>query len=159
MPGPLAGIRVLEATPHRGKLRTGHLHGNKFTLRIRDTPVDRMQDVERVIARLSIDGIPNYYGEQRFGRDGDNVAKARAWLVEGGRAPRTPFERKLLASSLQSELFNRVVAERVSCNELGVVRQRLGARAQFLLETRQIVQKLGSSRKPVRLAHRGERAS
>lgn len=141
----LEGIRVLDALPHRGKLRTGHLHGNRFTLRVREVPEDRFADVERVIARIARDGVPNYYGEQRFGRDGDNVEKARAWLLDGGRAPKAHFERKLLASALQSELFNRAVADRVSCNALGLVRhgevvQKSESSASFVAEDVEEVQ-------------------
>ncbi len=135
----LEGIRVLEAAFHRGKLRTGHLHGNRFILRIRDTPSERFADVERVVERLCREGVPNYYGEQRFGRDGDNAEKARAWLIDGGRAPRAPFERKLLASALQSEFFNQCVADRVSCNALGRVThgevvQKTESSASFVVE-------------------------
>lgn len=135
----IPGITIKDAALHRGKLRTGHLHGNRFTLRIRETPKERLPDVARVVERLAKDGVPNYYGEQRFGRDGDNAEKARAWLMEGGRAPRTPFERKLYASAFQSELFNRAVALRVSCNELGVCRhgdivQKTESSASFVVE-------------------------
>jgi tRNA pseudouridine13 synthase len=67
---------------------------------------------------LTRDGVPNYYGEQRFGRDGDNFARGAAWLRGESPAPREHFQRKLLASSVQSELFNRCLAERVTRGEL-----------------------------------------
>jgi tRNA pseudouridine13 synthase len=66
------------------------------------------------MSRFTAAGVPNYYGEQRFGRDGDNVPRARRWLVDGGRAPRGRFERKLLVSALQSALFNDVLAARLA---------------------------------------------
>ncbi|MFO0695626.1 MAG: tRNA pseudouridine(13) synthase TruD [Polyangiales bacterium] len=117
----LEGIRILEAALHANKLRTGHLRGNRFRLVVRDVPEDRQEDVRRVLERLERDGLPNYYGEQRFGRDGDNLPRALAWIVEGGRAPKAPFERKMLASVFQSELFNRRVAARVRAGELARV--------------------------------------
>jgi tRNA pseudouridine13 synthase len=115
----LPGLRVLDARLHPSKLRTGHLKGNKFRIRVRGGDSERMPDVQRVFERLVSDGVPNYFGEQRFGRAGDNEARARAWIVDGGRPPRAPFERKLLASALQSALFNRRVAARVTNEGLG----------------------------------------
>ena len=110
----LEGIRVLEVTRHINKLRTGHLRGNAFELRLREVPVGREPEVAAVLARLAAEGIPNYYGEQRFGRDAQNVAEARRWIVDGERPSRDHFRRKLLVSSLQSELFNDVLAARLS---------------------------------------------
>lgn len=109
----LEGIRVLEVTRHGNKLRTGHLRGNRFALRLREVPLGREAEVAAVLARLAIEGIPNFYGEQRFGRDAQNVAEARRWIVDGQRPPRDAFRRKLLVSSLQSELFNDVLAARL----------------------------------------------
>lgn len=113
----LPGIRVLEAVPHPHKIRTGHLRANRFVIRIRG---ERSQ---AAVARQLIDdlvrsGAPNYYGEQRFGRERSNVARARAWLLEGGAPPRGRFERKLIASTLQSEIFNQWLAARVRDGEL-----------------------------------------
>lgn len=108
------GLQVLSVSRHRNKLRTGHLRGNRFELRVRDLP-----DVGAALARaraiaavIGGAGVPNYYGEQRFGRDGDNAAKAREWL-SGGPAPRDPQHRRFLVSSLQSELFNAWLGARV----------------------------------------------
>jgi tRNA pseudouridine13 synthase len=78
-----------------------------------------MNDVERVLGRLTSLGVPNYFGEQRFGAAGGNLARAKAWIVDGGRPPRQRFEKKLLVSVLQSDLFNRRVAVRVAAGELG----------------------------------------
>lgn len=114
----LPGIRVLEVGRHGNKLRTGHLAGNVFVLRLRGAPADRLPDVERALAWLARHGAPNYFGVQRFGRDGDNVARARRWIVEGDRGPARPFERKLLVSALQSSIFNALLAARVVAGEL-----------------------------------------
>jgi len=107
-------VRVLAAVPHPHKLRTGHVRANRFELIIRDaTDLDAANEV---IAHLSADGVPNYYGEQRFGVGERNVARATAMLRGETRPPRDRFERKLLMSALQSSLFNRWLAQRVSEN-------------------------------------------
>jgi tRNA pseudouridine13 synthase len=118
----LDGIRIHHAVRHSTKLRTGHLRANRFTLVVREVPEARDDDFRAIASRLAREGMPNYFGEQRFGRDGDNVARAIAWLSGETRAPREHFERKMLASALQSEFFNRVVSQRVASGELSRVR-------------------------------------
>ena len=112
----IPGLRVLAVTRHRNKLRTGHLRGNRFELRVRDLPdgvapaLARALDIAEVIGRA---GVPNYFGEQRFGREGDNAARARQWLSGESAGPRDPHQRRFLVSALQSELFNAWLGARV----------------------------------------------
>jgi tRNA pseudouridine13 synthase len=112
------GVRVLRATPHRHKLRTGHLRGNRFALIVRGLamPADEAAARARaILARLAEPpGSPNWFGEQRFGAGGDNARAGRA-LVRGeqrGRGP-APRERRLLVSAYQADLFNRYLRRRV----------------------------------------------
>ncbi len=106
-------LEVLDATPHRHKLRPGKLRGNAFHLVVREVDPACAEGLAARLEQLKLRGVPAFFGAQRFGRGGKNVEKARRWLVEGGRAPRDRFERKMLVSSLQSEAFNRVLAERL----------------------------------------------
>jgi len=107
------GIRVLDATPHEQKLRTGHLFGNRFELRLTEGASGLAEDLGPRLAELAARGCPNYFGAQRFGRGRGNLTRAARWLLEGGRAPRQRFLRKLQVSSLQSALFNAVLARRL----------------------------------------------
>ncbi|WP_018951724.1 tRNA pseudouridine(13) synthase TruD [Thioalkalivibrio sp. AKL12] len=108
--GEAAGrMRVLQIARHARKLRTGHLAGNRFEIRLGDVQGDR-EAAEQILEAIRSGGIPNYFGAQRFGRD--NLAKARAWLG-GGRAPRSRNQRSLLLSAARSAIFNEVLAERV----------------------------------------------
>jgi tRNA pseudouridine13 synthase len=109
----LPGIEVLEASPHSHKLRTGHLRANRFRIVIRGTGPDALPVAREVMDSLVNDGAPNYYGEQRFGRDGDNLPRAVRWIAERGREPRSRFDRKLLVSVWQSHWFNVWLAERM----------------------------------------------
>lgn len=102
-------LRVLEHTWHSRKLPRGALAGNRFVLVLRDVRGDRDAIGHRLQA-ITRRGVPNYFGEQRFGRGGDNVAQALAMF--GGRRVRRE-ERTLLLSAARSELFNRVLAARV----------------------------------------------
>jgi tRNA pseudouridine13 synthase len=110
------GVRVLAAARHPHKLRTGHLAGNRFTIVVRDPVVpapEAAARAEAIFARLAAPpGLPNFYGEQRFGQDGANAELGRA-LVRGERVRAGPRERRLLLSALQSELFNRYLEQRL----------------------------------------------
>lgn len=109
----LDDIEVLEARRHRHKLRAGKLRGNRFALIVREVDPSTDDGLHANLERLVARGVPAFFGTQRFGREGRNVEKATRWLVEGGRAPKDRFERKMLVSSLQSEAFNRVLARRL----------------------------------------------
>jgi tRNA pseudouridine13 synthase len=104
-------IRVLGASRHTNKLRTGHLRGNRFELRLRGT--DRADVVAEVLAQLARIGAPNYYGEQRFGIGEKNYERALEFVTGKVRPPRDRFQRKLLFSALQSALFNAWLAQRI----------------------------------------------
>lgn len=115
LPGEPPVLRVLEAHRHSHKLRTGHVRANRFTLRVRGVAPGADERARAVLSALSQPpGAPNWYGEQRFGRDGDNAARGRA-LVTGAR----PLGRdrrldRLMISALQSQLFNHWLAARIT---------------------------------------------
>lgn len=104
------GLRVLSSARHSRKLPRGALAGNRFELLLREVQGDREAIAGRLEA-ISRDGVPNYFGEQRFGRAGDNVEQALA-MFAGRRVRRE--ERSLLLSAARSELFNRVLVARVA---------------------------------------------
>ncbi len=102
-------LRVLGHAWHSRKLPRGALAGNRFRLVLRG--VDGAREViDARLQQVATQGVPNYFGEQRFGRGGGNVAKAIA-MFAGGRARRE--ERSMLLSAARSELFNRVLDARV----------------------------------------------
>lgn len=112
------GLRVLEVTRHGNKLRTGHLKGNRFQIRIEGATDDALERALGIVSALSTRGLANYFGAQRFGHGGRNLEKGLRWLsalARGDRGPRMPhFEQKLLSSVVQSEVFNRYVALRLA---------------------------------------------
>lgn len=65
-------LSVLSAAPHGNKLRLGHLKGNRFAIRLREVEPTNVVRLRPILNRLERDGMPNYFGEQRFGRRGDN---------------------------------------------------------------------------------------
>jgi tRNA pseudouridine13 synthase len=103
-------IEILEQTRHNKKLKPGDLLGNQFTLRLTE-----VTNVEAVVERLDAikqSGVPNYYGSQRFGRNGSNLTEARRWGKENVRS-RNQNQRSLLLSSARSWIFNQIVSARI----------------------------------------------
>ena len=104
------GVKVLDARRHSRKLKRGAHRGNRFQIRLRGISGDR--DVAKArIEVIAAQGVPNYFGEQRFGRGGDNLDLARA-LFAGRRLPRE--QRSFALSAARSHLFNRILAARVA---------------------------------------------
>jgi tRNA pseudouridine13 synthase len=75
-------IDILSVSRHRNKLKVGHLSGNRFAIKLRDTDAGKKDDVAAILGRLFEYGVPNYYGSQRFGNRGDTADIGRA-LVTG----------------------------------------------------------------------------
>ena len=112
------GIEVLEATPHRRKLRRGALLGNRFEIVLRDAVVSGAGLRERLDA-IRAGGVPNYFGPQRFGLDGANLRLARSFLIERRRV-RDRFRRGIALSAARAHVFNRVLAARVDAGAWAV---------------------------------------
>ncbi|HYO58731.1 tRNA pseudouridine(13) synthase TruD [Archangium sp.] len=138
----LEGVSVLWSRRHGNKLRTGHLRGNRFRLRLRG--VKDVGAARESFTRLGARGMPNYFGEQRFGREGDNADLGRL-LVLGQRLPRRPdrFQRKLYLSAFQSRLFNRALVDRLRAGTfdtplLGDVLRREDSGGLFVCEAPEV---------------------
>lgn len=132
-----AGIEVLEAVRHNRKLKTGALAGNCFTLVLRECRGDA-QALHARIEALRRTGVPNYFGEQRFGRDGANVAHAHA-MFAGDQQVRDRHRHGLYLSAARSFLFNELLAARVHAGNwcetmVGEACLLAGTRSYFIAE-------------------------
>jgi len=105
-------LAILKATRHSRKLQRGAHSANGFTLRLTSLKADHAT-LEQRLQCLRDQGVPNYYGLQRFGWQGGNVADARAF-AERGELPEQRNTRSRLLSAARSYLFNKVLAERVA---------------------------------------------
>lgn len=106
----IEGVRILKTSRHGKKLRRGILRGNRFRIEVRQLHGD-LSDLESRLSRIEEQGVPNYFGPQRFGFGGANVERAVHWLQQGGRLPRS--KRSIYLSAVRSFLFNQVLAQRV----------------------------------------------
>lgn len=126
--------RILHISRHNKKLKRGALSGNLFTLTLTAIQGDKglwQQSLERIEAN----GVPNYFGEQRFGYQHANLDKADKWFNES-RKPKKRHQRSIILSAARSWLFNLVLSERVKQNNWnqwleGDVMQLAGTRGSF----------------------------
>jgi tRNA pseudouridine13 synthase len=109
-----ADFEVLEAHAHARKLPRGALAGNRFEIRVREVQHTADAELAERLRQIERDGVPNYFGPQRFGRDGSNLKR----ISEGLRGLRTA-ERGFVLSAARSLIFNAVLAERVRAGTWG----------------------------------------
>ncbi len=110
-----AEFKVLDARANLRKLKVGALAGNRFRIRLRNATWSREQ-LDMKLDALRAHGAPNYFGPQRFGRDGYNLERVAAW-VQSGVAPRGRAERSFALSAARSLMFNALLARRVEAGD------------------------------------------
>ncbi len=128
-------VRILSATRHGNKLKTGHLRGNRFSILLRfpadaegsqSLGFDPLSRATAIVARLRETGVPNYYGEQRFGLGGETADLGFALLRGEKTSKDIPYAKRkfllrLALSAAQSDLFNAALADRLTRGELRTV--------------------------------------
>ena len=105
------GVEIHRLERHRRKLKRGAHRGNSFTIKLRSVSDLEKEPIEQRIAKLTTQGVPNYFGEQRFGRNGGNLGLAESW-AQGQRLPRD--KRSLAISTIRSFTFNNTLSLRVA---------------------------------------------
>jgi tRNA pseudouridine13 synthase len=130
-PFPDEDIEILVQTRHSKKLRRGDLVGNRFNIVLRDiklseAPISRQdtdslpqsdvadlqQTIEDNLQKIKLNGVPNYFGLQRFGRGGGNMDQALAMLT-GQRREKNRQKKGIYLSAARSYIFNQVLAARI----------------------------------------------
>lgn len=105
-----AGWRVIESTRHHKKLRPGFLTGNHFKIKLRE--VSNPQNLIQRIEHIKEHGLPNYFGQQRFGHESRNLITAQEILVNELKI-KDRFLKGLYFSAARSWIFNQILARRV----------------------------------------------
>jgi len=109
------GMEVVESTRHSRKLKTGALAGNRFMIVLRDCSDGSLIHYRDALLRrgeeIRKQGVPNYFGEQRFGHGGGNIAAARAMFAGSGN-PREAANGTGLLSGRTSEVSRASVTSR-----------------------------------------------
>lgn len=136
------GVEILEVTRHNRKIRTGALEGNYFELLLRD--VEETDELKQRLNQLQAVGFPNYFTEQRFGRDGHNLTQAQRW-ASGEISVKDRKKRSFYLSAARSEVFNLVVSQRIADQQmqtvlLGDYLQLAGSNSFFEVKAEDLVQ-------------------
>ncbi len=134
----LKNATILTITRHGKKLKTGTHKANRFkiTLRFDDLlSADDKLTLEKRLQAIKEQGVPNYFGEQRFGHNGGNIDKATA-LFQGKFKVRDKKKRGIYLSAARSLLFNQMIAKRINQSQfepqLGDVYMLTGSNSHFL---------------------------
>ncbi len=105
-------IKILSSTRHSHSIRMGDLEGNRFKINLFEVNPIQAGQIEKLARKSEKQGLPNYFGYQRFGRDGDSVEQAKK-MIEGDLHIEDAKLKKFLISIYQSTLFNEWLEERV----------------------------------------------
>ncbi len=131
----IEGVEVLSYARHNKKLKNGALTGNRFEITLRN--VTDVADMEQRWQDIVENGVPNYFGEQRFGIEGQNLTAAQQLFA--GKKIKDKKKRGFYLSAARSFLFNQVVAQRIRQNVFSVplagdVFMLAGSRSVFATE-------------------------
>jgi tRNA pseudouridine13 synthase len=110
------GVKIIETTYHNNKIKMGHLKGNRFFIRVKRVGSVEAQKIDQALKMIATNGMPNYFGYQRFGTDGENYKIGQA-IAEGKRKERDKSKRRLFINAYQSYLFNYWLASRIDLNK------------------------------------------
>ncbi|MEA2098567.1 MAG: tRNA pseudouridine(13) synthase TruD [Campylobacterota bacterium] len=112
-----ASIKIISKTYHNNKIRIGHLKGNRFYIKVKKVNPTSALKIDEALKNISDVGMPNFFGYQRFGNDGDNHILGEK-LAKGEAKERNPRVKKLLINAYQSHLFNLWLSRRLEINML-----------------------------------------
>ena len=119
--GAIDGVELLASARHNRKLRRGEHSGNRFQIRLRNCSATE-EALQSRLAHIAAEGVPNYFGEQRFGHNGNNLVEfQRRFVGQSGdtranhrkRGRRPGGDGGIVLSAGRSYLFNRILAKRV----------------------------------------------
>lgn len=129
----IEGVAVLSFARHNKKLRIGALSGNRFELTLKQ--VSDVDDFSRRWHAVVEHGVPNYFGEQRFGINGGNILRAQELFA--GKKVKDKKKRGMYLSAARSLIFNHIVSARIEQNKFeqlfaGDVLMLAGTQSVFL---------------------------
>ena len=110
-------IKILGTTYHNNKIKVGHLKGNSFFIRLKRVNVIDSRKIQSALESIVTLGMPNYFGFQRFGIDGDNYKKGKA-IIDGELKEKRRNLKQMYINAYQSHLFNSWLSKRIEISKL-----------------------------------------
>jgi len=111
------GIKILEKFYHNNKIRIGHLKGNRFFIRLKKVSPVAATKISEALKAIKEYGMPNYFGFQRFGLDGENYKKGEA-ILNKTRKEKNRKLAQFYVNAYQSYLFNAWLSKRIELSKL-----------------------------------------
>ena len=105
-------IKILKRIRHNHAIRMGDLAGNRFKINLYGVEQIEAGRIEKLALKSAKSGLPNYFGYQRFGRDGDSIEQAKS-MIAGDIHIEDSKLKRFLISIYQSQFFNEWLKERV----------------------------------------------
>jgi len=109
-------IEILERTYNKAPIKVGHLKGNSFSIVLHDIDAKDAKFFTTTSKKMQKEGIPNYYGYQRFGEDSRSYLQGKEIAHSGKRLKGS--KEKLLVSAYQSHLYNKWLGQRVKLSTI-----------------------------------------
>ncbi|MEA3492628.1 MAG: tRNA pseudouridine(13) synthase TruD [Campylobacterota bacterium] len=109
-------IEILDKFYHKSPIKIGQLKGNEFSIVLHSVSQADAEKIDSVADKITQDGIPNYFGYQRFGEDAKSYLQGKQIALSGKRLKGA--KEKLLVASYQSHLFNQWLLERVKLSNI-----------------------------------------
>jgi tRNA pseudouridine13 synthase len=110
-------IKILNKEYHNNKIRVGHLKGNKFFIRLKRVFPNDALKLKKVLKEIKNHGMPNYFGVQRFGVEGNNHIKGEA-IINGEHKEKNRKLKQMFLNAYQSNLFNEWLSKRIELSKL-----------------------------------------
>ena len=111
------GIKILSQTYHDNKIKLGHLKGNSFFIRLKKVNPTMAVQMTQAIENIKSQGLPNYFGYQRFGKYQDNHLEGKK-IIDKQAKYRNKTLQEFLISSYQSHLFNQWLSFRIQISKI-----------------------------------------
>ena len=108
----LEGIKILTRTLHRKKLKRGAIKQNEFEIVLRNIEQTTKDDLTEAISKIQSSGVPNYFTQQRFGHDYNNLTRAAQWF-SGTRKIKKRADKSMVLSAARSMVFNQMLSQRI----------------------------------------------
>ena len=129
-------IEVLEKRYSKFPIKIGQLKGNKFAIILHDVSLEASEQIKQVAKQMQEEGIPNYYGYQRFGEDSQSYKQGKEIALSGKKLKGA--KEKLLVSAYQSHLYNRWLSSRVNISKV-IEKNSVADGAEILSYPRELV--------------------
>lgn len=116
----LDGVKILSKTLHRKKLKRGAIKHNEFEIVLRDVQQTTDEALQNTITKIQSSGVPNYFAQQRFGHDYNNLTRGARWF-KGEQKIKKRADKSMVLSAARSMVFNHMLSQRIQAvnwNEL-----------------------------------------